>query len=64
MKLVHQHQNSLERKMKWHLNSMKFKPNQTKEYKFKPTSKQSKLIPIQSSERKTNEESKLNFKGP
>jgi hypothetical protein len=37
---------------------MKFKPNKIKEYKIKPTSKQSKPIPIQSIQRETNEESK------
>jgi hypothetical protein len=37
---------------------MKFKPNKRKEYKIKPTSKQRKPIPIQSSQRETNEESK------
>jgi hypothetical protein len=58
MKLVHQHQNYVENKTKWHLNFMKFKPNKRKEYKLKPTSKQRKPIPLQSSQRETNEESK------
>jgi hypothetical protein len=58
MKLVHRHKNSIENKMKWHLNLMKFKPNKRKEYKLKPTLKQNKPIPLQSSQRETNEESK------
>jgi hypothetical protein len=49
MKHVHQHKNFVERKMKWHLNFKKFKPNKRKLYKLKPTSKQRKPIPIQSS---------------
>jgi hypothetical protein len=64
MKLFHQHQNSVENKTKWHLNLMKFKPNKIKEYKLKPTLKESKPIPLQSSQRETNEESKKNLEGP
>jgi hypothetical protein len=48
MKLAHQHKKSIERKTEWNLNFMK----------LKPTSKQRKPIPIQSSQRKKNEESK------
>jgi hypothetical protein len=60
MKRVHEHQNSVERKMEWHLNFMKLKPNKIKEYKLKPTLKQSKPIPIQTSQReKTKNPSKI-----
>jgi hypothetical protein len=58
MKLVHQHQTFVENKMKWNLNFMKLKPKKIKEYKLKPTSKERKPIPLQSSQRETNEESK------
>ena len=58
MKRAHEHQNSVERKMEWHLNFMKLKPNKRKQYKLKPTSKQRKPILIQSSLREKSEESK------
>ena len=58
MKLIHKHQNFVESKMKRHLNFMKFKPNKIKEYKLKPTLKQRKPIPIQSSQIEAKEESK------
>jgi hypothetical protein len=65
MNLVHQHKKYVERKTKWHSNFLKFKPQKRKEYKLKPTSKQRKPIPIQSSQRKkkTKNRSKI-LRGP